>query len=111
MTSDAIQVVTTAASEAEAQRIAAALVEARLAACVQVSGPVTSTYQWQGNVETSQEWQCTIKTRQSHFAAVAAMIAQLHSYEVPEILATPIVAGSPEYLAWLSGELRQPPQP
>jgi periplasmic divalent cation tolerance protein len=111
MTIDAIQVVTTTASEAEAQQIAAALVEARLAACAQVSGPITSTYRWQGKVETSHEWRCTIKTRQSHFAAVAAMITQLHSYEVPEILATAVVAGSPEYLTWLSGELADPSQP
>jgi len=111
MTIHAIQVVTTTASEAEAQQIAAALVEARLAACVQVSGPITSTYRWQSKIETSQEWRCTIKTQQSHFAAVAAMIAQVHSYDVPEILATAVVAGSPEYLAWLAGELVDPSQP
>ncbi len=102
---DVIQVVTTTASQEEAATIAAALVERRLAACVHVSGPVTSTYRWQGKIEAAQEWQCTIKTRHAHYAAVEAAIRELHSYDVPEILATPVVAGSRAYLEWLAGEL------
>ena len=102
---DALQVVTVAASQEEAAKIAHALVSRRLAACAQVSGPITSTYHWQGKVETSQEWVCTIKTRQSHYAAVAAAIRGLHSYEVPEILATAVVSGDRDYLNWLAGEL------
>jgi periplasmic divalent cation tolerance protein len=102
---DAIQVVTTTGTREAADQIAAALVERRLAACVQVSGPITSTYRWQGKVESSQEWACTIKTRLSHYAAVEAAIRELHSYDVPEILATGVIAGSRAYLDWLSTEL------
>jgi periplasmic divalent cation tolerance protein len=103
--SDAIQVVTTVASREEADKIASDLVARRLAACVQVAGPIASTYRWQGKVETSQEWLCKIKTRLSHYAAVEAAIRELHSYDVPEIVALPIVAGSRAYLDWLAGEL------
>ena len=99
-----IQVVTTTASEDEARRIAAALVERRLAACVQIVGPITSVYRWQGAVETSQEWQCAIKTRRDLYADVEAAIVELHSYDVPEVLAVPIIAGSPGYLAWVETE-------
>jgi len=101
-----IQVVTTAASADEARRIATALVEERLAACVQIVGPIESIYRWQGKVETAAEWQCWIKTRRQHYALLEAAIRRLHSYEVPEILAVPIVAGSEAYLKWLTDETR-----
>jgi periplasmic divalent cation tolerance protein len=102
---DAIQIVTTTASREEADRIAAAIVGRRLAACAQVSGPITSTFQWQGKLETSQEWLCVLKTRASHYAAVEAAVRELHSYDVPEILAVAVVAGHGAYLNWLGGEL------
>jgi len=98
---DFIQVETTTGSEQEAQEIAAALVERRLAACAQVTGPLTSVYRWQGRIEHSQEWLCTLKSRQSRFAEVEKAIQELHSYECPEILATPISAGFSAYLEWL----------
>jgi len=101
-----IQVVTTAASADEARRIATALVEERLAACVQIVGPIESIYRWQGKVETATEWQCWIKTRRERYDALEATIRRLHSYEVPEILAVPIVAGSEAYLKWLTDETR-----
>jgi periplasmic divalent cation tolerance protein len=103
--SDYIQVVTTAGTRDDAQRIARALVEERLAACVQVAGPVTSTYRWKGQIETSEEWQCWAKTRQSLYERVEQTIRRLHPYEVPEILALPVLAGSVAYLSWLDGEL------
>jgi periplasmic divalent cation tolerance protein len=102
---DAIQVVTTTSSQDEAEKIARTLVERRLAACVQVAGPVTSTYHWQGRIESAQEFLCIIKTRQSHYLAVEDAIRELHSYEVPEILALPVSAGNHAYLDWLRGEL------
>jgi periplasmic divalent cation tolerance protein len=102
---DAIQIVTTTGSRQEADKIAEALVARRLAACVQVGGPITSTYRWQGKIETSQEWVCTIKTRRLHYASVEAAIAELHSYDVPEILAFSALAGGQKYLGWLAGEL------
>jgi periplasmic divalent cation tolerance protein len=103
--SDYIQVVTTTGTRDDAQRIAVALVEERLAACVQVVGPVASTYRWNGQIETSEEWQCWIKTRQSLYGRVEQAIRRLHPYEVPEILALPILVGSAAYLAWLDEEV------
>ena len=100
-----IQVLTTAGSEEEAERIGAALVERRLAACVQVLGPIASTYRWQGEVETAREWICGAKTEASRYAELEAAIRELHSYEEPEIVATPIVAGSQGYLDWIGENL------
>lgn len=105
---DYIQVVTTVASRDEADRIAQHLVERRLAACVQIAGPITSTYRWQGAIETSQEWQCWAKTRRDIYGQVEEAIRQLHSYQVPEILATAVLAGSTNYLAWLDAEVAAP---
>jgi len=107
---EAIQVVTTTGSQEEAEKIAQALLTRRLAACVQVAGPITSTYHWQGKLETSQEWLCVIKSLQSHYQALEAAIRQLHSYDVPEILAFGVVHGSLDYLNWLAAELPHPPQ-
>jgi periplasmic divalent cation tolerance protein len=97
-----LQVTTAAGSEEEAERIGAALVERRLAACVQVIGPISSRYRWQGAVETAREWMCVAKTNAARYAELEAAIRELHSYDEPEIVATPIVAGSPGYLEWIS---------
>jgi periplasmic divalent cation tolerance protein len=103
--SDYIQVVTTTSDPAQAEEIARALVERRLAACVQVAGPIRSIYRWQDRVETDEEWQCTAKTRRDLFPAVETAIRAAHPYEVPEILAVPVAAGSASYLRWLDEEL------
>jgi periplasmic divalent cation tolerance protein len=102
---DTIQVVTTTSTREEAERIAHRLVTRRLAACVQVGGPISSTYRWQGKLETALEWTCTIKTLRSHFPQVEAAIRELHSYDVPEVLAFPVTAGSAAYLAWLASQV------
>jgi periplasmic divalent cation tolerance protein len=102
---DHIQVLTTAGSEEEAERISTVLVERRLAACVQVLGPITSRYRWQGEVETAREWMCVAKTEASRYPDVEAAIREVHSYDEPEIVATPIVAGSVGYLGWISDSL------
>ena len=99
---DYLQVTTTAGSEEEADRIGAALVERRLAACVQVVGPIASHYRWQGTVERATEWMCVAKTSTVRYAELEEAIRELHSYEEPEIVATPIVAGSTGYLDWVS---------
>jgi periplasmic divalent cation tolerance protein len=99
---DHLQALTTIDSEEAAERIAAALVERRLAACVQVVGPISSTYRWRGKVERAQEWMCVAKTTAERWPEVEAAIRELHSHEEPEIVATPIAAGSPGYLAWLA---------
>ena len=106
--SDFIQVVTTTQRKEDAATIARALVDERLAACVQVLGPVTSTYRWKGEIETAEEWQCWAKTRRELYEPLEQSIRRLHPYEVPEILATAILAGSASYLAWLEDEVRGP---
>lgn len=99
--SDYVQVLTTVSSEEEAGRIAGVLVERRLAACVQVVGPIVSRYRWRGAIEEEREWQCLAKTTRAAYDAVEAAIREAHSYDEPEIIATPIVAGSAGYLAWI----------
>ncbi len=101
-----VQVTTATATEEEARQIARGAVERRLAACAQVIGPITSTYWWQGTIETAGEWLCLLKTTARHFDAVAAYIRAEHSYDTPEITATPIARGSPDYLGWISAETR-----
>jgi periplasmic divalent cation tolerance protein len=104
---DYIQVITTTATHDEAEIIARALVEDHLAACTQIVGPITSIYRWEGKIETSQEYQCWAKSRSDLFAQIEAAIRRLHPYQVPEILAIPVVAGSKDYLQWLEGEVKQ----
>ena len=101
-----IQVVTTTEHRSDAESIARALVEERLAACVQVVGPISSTYRWRGDIQTAQEWQCWAKSRRDLYPEIERAIQRLHPYEVPEILAVLVLAGSPSYLAWLDGEVR-----
>lgn len=102
------QVSTTTGDRELAGRIATELVDRQLAACVQVSGPVESTYRWQGKIERTEEWICTAKTLEEHFPAVEKLISELHPYDVPELIATPIVAGSEAYLSWLRTEVSKP---
>jgi periplasmic divalent cation tolerance protein len=104
---DHLQVLTTAGSEEEAVRIAAVLVDRRLAACVQILGPIVSRYRWQGVVEEAEEWQCLAKTEVACYPEAEAAIREEHSYEEPEIVAMPIVAGSAGYLGWISAEVRR----
>ena len=104
---EAIQVVTTAATKAAAQAIATAVVARRLAACAQLIGPITSTYWWQGQIETAEEWLCVMKSRQDLYEALEQAIRQVHPYEVPEILAIPVVLGSQDYLEWMDRELAE----
>ena len=103
---DCIQVMTTVETEAQAQAVADSLLAAKLAACVQVVGPITSYFRWQGQNETAKEFLCLIKSRHHLYAAIEAEIRRLHPYEVPEILAVPVVAGGAGYLGWLAGEVQ-----
>lgn len=100
-----VQVSTTLPDENTAQRLGRSLVEERLAACAQVVGPVSSTYWWRGGVEQSREWYCYLKTTTASIPALNQRIQELHPYEVPEIIAVPIVDGSAEYLRWIEETL------
>jgi periplasmic divalent cation tolerance protein len=94
-------VLVTAASQSEAEAIAKTLVESRLAACINLM-PIQSIYTWQGKIHQDAEWQLVIKTDLSNFSLLEKKIKELHSYEIPEIIALPILAGSQPYLHWIS---------
>lgn len=106
---DKIVVLATCESDEQARRIARRLVEERLAACVTVTH-ATSTYRWKEKVEEAAEWLLAIKTRRGLFPALRAEIERLHTYEVPEVIALPMVDGSEQYLAWMDRELRPDPE-
>lgn len=106
---DKIIVLISCGSRAEARRIARALVEARLAACVNiVEAPVESIYRWNGKVERARELLLIVKSSRKRFAALEAQVRQMHSYDVPEIVAVPIERGSRAYLAWLDESTKRP---
>jgi periplasmic divalent cation tolerance protein len=97
-------VLVTASSEAEATAIAQIVVQEKLAACVNLV-PIRSVYIWQDQLQQEPEWQLLIKTTRDRFSALQERVLTLHSYEVPEILAIPIEAGSPSYLAWIGTQV------
>ena len=97
-------VLVTTGSEAEAETIATALLEERLAACVTILSPVRSLYRWQGKIADDREWLLVIKTRAERFAAVESRVRSLHSYEVPEVIGLPLLAGAAGYLDWILAE-------
>ena len=101
-----IQVFTTTDKREDADKIAEEVVERRLAACAQVVGPITSTYWWKDNVEKAEEWLCFMKSTKELYEELENAISGIHPYEVPEILAVPVVAGIRSYLEWLDQELR-----
>jgi periplasmic divalent cation tolerance protein len=102
---DKIVVLSNTSSAEEAERIARSLVEERLAACVNVVPGVRSFYRWKGNVEDSAEWLLVIKSSRDRFQALLAALEKLHSYEVPEVIALPVVDGASSYLNWMEGQL------
>ncbi len=103
-----LQVQTTTDSRAEAMELSRAAVESRLAACAQVAGPVASMYWWDGSLERAEEWLVLLKLPADRYDELAAFIFERHSYDEPEIIALPIVAGSTAYLSWMRDETRRP---
>jgi uncharacterized protein involved in tolerance to divalent cations len=101
---DIVTVSIACGSDAEAQAIARVLVEQRLAACVQ-SHAMTSTYRWKGAIETAPEVMLTAKTRRDKLEALEACVRRLHSYDVPEIIALPVVWAHQPYADWLDAVL------
>jgi len=102
---DKIVVLTNCGSAEEAAKIARALVEKKLAACVNVMPAGRSIYRWKGVIEDQQESLLVIKSSRALFNDLRVEIEKLHSYEVPEVIAVPIVDGSEGYLEWLDREL------
>lgn len=103
MESDFLIVLTTLPAAHDADAVAKTLVTDRLAACVNILPAMRSIYSWKGALENSEERQLVIKTTRGKLAPLEVRLRQLHPYDVPEFLVIPIVAGSPDYLAWLSG--------
>jgi len=101
-----VQVFVTVPTKNDAERIARLLLhKERLAACIQIMGPVSSHYRWKGRIEHSKEWLCLVKTRKSLYEKLEKAIKEVHPYDVPEIIATPIIAGLDDYFEWMDGEL------
>ena len=100
---DYIVVYTTVATQDKAERIARALVETRLVSCAQMS-PITSIYSWKGDICHEPEILLTLRTRKDLYSKIETTIKSMHSYETPQIIALPILAGSADYLAWISKE-------
>tara|TARA_R110001599_G_scaffold353840_1_gene599759 strand:- start:43582 stop:43932 length:351 start_codon:yes stop_codon:yes gene_type:complete len=103
-TNKAILLMTNCSDEASAIILARKLLEQKLAACVNILPRVRSMYHWQGEIVSEDEFTVLIKTVRARYAELAQMINVLHPYEVPEIIALPIIAGSAEYLEWLIQE-------
>jgi periplasmic divalent cation tolerance protein len=91
----------------EARKIARALVEQRLAACVQIVPGVESVYRWQGEVETANEVLMVAKTNVACWDGLVALVRKMHSYEVPEILAVPVVQALAAYCDWMDAQLAE----
>jgi periplasmic divalent cation tolerance protein len=102
-----IVVLVTVGSKEEAEKISLQLLEEKLIACANVVGPVTSHFQWLGKIDRAEEFLVFLKSRIDLFDALSEKIKSLHSYEVPEILALPVVAGSKNYLSWLGDSLKK----
>jgi periplasmic divalent cation tolerance protein len=106
MSPEHVIVASTTDNEEAARALAAGAIDAKLGACAQVLGPIISVYRWEGEVQTEQEWRVEIKTAADRVAALTEYIKANHSYDVPEIIATPITGGSADYLSWLMNETR-----
>ena len=98
-----IVLLVTAGSAENAEAVARALVSERIAACVNVVPGVRSIYRWEEKVTVDSEWLLVIKTVRGRFAAVEARVKSLHTYELPEVIALDVAAGSKVYLEWLFG--------
>ena len=98
-------IMVTASSREEAEKIATTLLERKLIACANILGPVSSRFWWQGKIDSAEEYMIFMKTKRELFDQVADNVKQLHSYEVPEIIALPIVEGAKPYLEWINSNL------
>lgn len=98
----AIAVITTVGTEQEANELAEELLGRRLAACVNILSGVRSIYRWQGRICKDSEYMLVIKSMEEEVAAISATIGELHSYELPEVLAIPIQHGEDNFMSWIA---------
>ena len=100
-----IVILVTASNNEEAHRIAGELLNQRKAACVNIISGVSSFFWWQDKLDSAHENLLVIKTKASLLNEIVTLVSQVHSYDVPEIIALPIVGGSPHYLEWVDKEV------
>ena len=96
----------TASSKLEAAKIAEKLVKQKLAACVNIVGRIESLFWWKGKVDRAAETLLIVKSRKEKLAKIIKAVKLAHSYEVPEIIALPIISGYAPYLEWINESLR-----
>jgi len=101
-----LQITTTVPKLNDAKQISDRILNKKLASCVQIIGPIKSIYWWKNKIEKKEEWLCIIKTRKKLFKIIEKFIKNIHPYEVPEIIATPIINGSIEYFNWIYNEVK-----
>ena len=107
---DKIVILSACSTEQEAETLARLLVDDRLAACVSVIPRVRSFYHWQGAVQSSEECLLIIKSSRDLFDSVRTKLEAVHTYEIPEVLALPVVEGAPNYMNWLTANLSEFPK-
>lgn len=103
---DRIIVLITVGSEEEAHKIAELLVNEKKAACINIVPGVDSLFWWEGKLDSARESLLLVKTKASLFSEIISLVKEIHTYEVPEIIALPIIAGSEDYLKWLDNACR-----
>jgi periplasmic divalent cation tolerance protein len=99
---NSIVVLITVGSEEEARKIGESLVEGKRAACINIVPGVDSLFRWEGKIDLAREFLLLVKTKESLFPKIVELVKRMHSYEVPEIIALPIITGSEDYLKWLN---------
>jgi len=101
-----VVVLVTAKNKPEARKISAALIKAKLAACVNIVDKIDSVFFWAGKIDRAKESLLVIKTKKNKFPALVKLVRSVHSYEVPEIIALPIISADKPYLRWIDAALR-----
>ena len=108
---EVLLVLTTLPDRASADSLAARLVEENLAACVNILAPCNSVYRWQSAIETASEIPLLIKTTRARYPALEAAVQALHPFEIPELIALPVMCGLPAYLDWVAASVTMPNPP
>jgi periplasmic divalent cation tolerance protein len=103
---ESLLVVTNLPDRESAEKLAGLLIERRLAACVNILAPCSSVYRWKGEIQHDEEHPLLIKTVEDRYAELEASIRANHPYELPEIIAVPVIRGLPAYLQWVESETR-----
>jgi periplasmic divalent cation tolerance protein len=108
MTNKYIMVIVMCATKAQAKKIAMSLLKKRLIACANISSGVNSMFWWKRKIDSAKETMLTMKTLAAKFAGIESEVRRMHSYEVPEIIALPVTAGSRKYLRWIDQSVAHP---